>query len=161
AASRGVDPRRLRGLVRGELDWIVMRCLEKDRDRRYETANGLARDVERYLNDEPVQARAPSAGYRLRKFVLRHRGPVLAAALVLLALVGGVIGTTWGMIRATDAEASAVAESREKDLALQDKVAALDAARTSEGNAQNQLFHALLHQAHGLRLSGQVGQRFD
>jgi serine/threonine protein kinase/WD40 repeat protein len=175
AASRGVDPRRLRGLVRGELDWIVMRCLEKDRDRRYETANGLARDVERYLNDEPVQACAPSAGYRLRKFVRRHRGPVLAAALVLLALVGGVVGTTWEMIRATDAEASTVAESREKDLALQDKdralqdkdralqdkVAALDAARTSEGNAQNQLFHALLHQAHGLRLSGQVGQRFD
>jgi hypothetical protein len=56
AANRGLEPKKLNGLVRGELDWIVMKCLEKDHNRRYETANGLAHDIERYLNDEPVEA---------------------------------------------------------------------------------------------------------
>jgi hypothetical protein len=103
AAARGTEPAKLAKLVRGELDWIVLKCLEKDRDRRYETANGLARDLERYLADEPVAAGPPGAGYRLRKFVRRHRGPVLAAALVLLALLVGVGGTTWGLVRAEQA----------------------------------------------------------
>jgi DNA-binding SARP family transcriptional activator/tRNA A-37 threonylcarbamoyl transferase component Bud32 len=103
AAHRRTEPGRLAKEVRGELDWIVMKCLEKDRTRRYETANGLARDVERYLADEPVEACPPSAGYRLRKLVRRYRGPVLAGALVLLALVAGMVGTTWGLIRAEQA----------------------------------------------------------
>src|SRR6476620_380500 len=68
SAQRQSEPARLMKLVRGELDWIVMKCLEKDRNRRYETANGLAMDVQRYLVDEPVLACPPSAGYRLRKF---------------------------------------------------------------------------------------------
>src|SRR5687768_2187997 len=76
AACRGLEPRKLGVVVRGELDWIVMKALEKDRDRRYETANGFAADVRRYLNDEPVQACPPSAGYRLRKFVRRNRRAV-------------------------------------------------------------------------------------
>src|SRR5271166_5794676 len=84
AANRGLEPRKLSGLMRGELDWIVMKTLEKDRNRRYETASALAADVQRYLNDEPVQACPPSAGYRLRKFVRRKKVPVLAASLVLL-----------------------------------------------------------------------------
>src|SRR5207249_12147964 len=87
-------------LFRGELDWIVMKALEKDRNRRYDTAHSLARDIERYLHDEPVQACPPSVGYRLRKFLRRNKGPVLAAMLVLLALVGGIVGTTIGMVRA-------------------------------------------------------------
>src|SRR5262249_54277639 len=90
-------------LVRGELDWIVMRALEKDRNRRYESANGLAMDVQRYLADEPVMAGPPSATYRVRKFLRRHRGPALAVGLVLLALVGGVVGTTAGLVRAEQA----------------------------------------------------------
>jgi serine/threonine protein kinase len=109
SANRRSDPRRLSQLFRGELDWIVMKCLEKDRNGRYETANGLARDIERYLHDEPVQACPPSAWYRFRKFVRRNKGPLLAAALVLLALVGGIVGTTWGMIRAEAARRDAVA----------------------------------------------------
>jgi serine/threonine protein kinase/tetratricopeptide (TPR) repeat protein len=100
AANRGTEPAKLTKQVRGELDWIVMKCLEKDRSRRYETANGLAMEVQRYLADEPVVAGPPSASYRLRKFVQRNKGPVLAAMLVLVALVGGIIGTTWGMVRA-------------------------------------------------------------
>src|SRR5437773_10028196 len=90
SAQRHMEPAKLTKLVRGELDWIVMKCLEKDRNRRYETANGLALDVQRYLHDETVQACPPSAGYRLRKFVRRNKGPVLAAFLVALALVGGI-----------------------------------------------------------------------
>jgi len=109
AANRGLEPGRLSGLVRGELDWIVMKCLEKDRSRRYETADGLGRDVERYLADEPVEASPPGAGYRLRKFVKRNRGRVVAAGVVLAALLAGTAGTTWGMIRAEQARRDAVA----------------------------------------------------
>src|SRR5262249_54053799 len=75
SANRRSDPRELRRLLRGELDWIVMKALEKDRSRRYETASAFAADVQRYLHDEPVQACPPSARYRLRKFVRRNRGP--------------------------------------------------------------------------------------
>jgi WD40 repeat protein/serine/threonine protein kinase len=100
AATRGTDSSKLAQLLRGELDWIVMKTLEKDRNRRYETAAGLARDVDRYLKDELVEARPPSTGYRLRKFVRRHRGAVLAAALVSLVLLAGIVGTTWGLFEA-------------------------------------------------------------
>jgi eukaryotic-like serine/threonine-protein kinase len=77
SAQRQTEPAKLTRLVRGELDWIVMKALEKDRNRRYETANGLALDVQRYLADEPVQACPPSASYRLRKFTRRNRGPAV------------------------------------------------------------------------------------
>jgi eukaryotic-like serine/threonine-protein kinase len=99
ATFRHTEPAKLMRLVRGELDWIVMKALEKDRTRRYETASGLARDIQRYLDDEVVEARPPSTGYRLGKFVRRHRGQVIAASLVLLALLAGIAGTTWGLIR--------------------------------------------------------------
>ncbi len=100
AAQRKTEPAKLARLVRGELDWIVMKCLEKDRNRRYESASALAADVQRYLNDEPVQACPPSAMYRFRKFARRNRGSVLAASLVLFTLVVGVMGTTIGLLRA-------------------------------------------------------------
>jgi serine/threonine protein kinase/tetratricopeptide (TPR) repeat protein len=116
AAQRQLEPVRLTRLVRGELDWIVMKCLEKDRSRRYETANGLARDVQRYLSDESVEACPPSAGYLLRKFVRRNKGPMLAASIISLLLVGGIVGTTWGLIRADrarEAEAKRAEGERE------------------------------------------------
>src|SRR5262249_25242480 len=81
STQRKSDPKRLSQLCRGELDWIVMKCLEKDRNRRYETANGLARDVERYLHDEPVQACPPSAWYRFRKFARRNRVALAMASV--------------------------------------------------------------------------------
>src|SRR5205814_6657171 len=87
AANRGLEPKKLSGLVRGELDWIVMKALEKDRNRRYETANGFAMDVQRYLADEPVQACPPSAAYRLRKFARRNKVGLAVAALVLFFLI--------------------------------------------------------------------------
>jgi serine/threonine protein kinase len=90
AALRQTEPKKLMSLLRGELDWVVMKCLEKQRERRYATANGLARDLQRYLANEPVEARPPSVGYRLRKFLSRHKGPAVAAAVVLLALLVSV-----------------------------------------------------------------------
>ncbi len=94
AANRGTEPARLTKLLRGELDWIVMKALEKDRNRRYETANGFAMDVARYLADEPVRACPPSAGYRLRKYARRNRGGLAVAALSLffLVLLGSGVG---------------------------------------------------------------------
>jgi serine/threonine protein kinase/tetratricopeptide (TPR) repeat protein len=118
SAQRQTDPKRLSQLFRGEVDWIVMKALEKDRGRRYETASAFAADVKRYLQDEPVLACPPSVRYRLRKFVRRNKGPVLAATLFVLALVGGIIGTTWGMIRAEQARRNAVsAQSAEAERA--------------------------------------------
>jgi serine/threonine protein kinase len=117
AALRRTEPRKLLALLRGDLDWVVMKCLEKQRDRRYETANGLARDLQRYLADEAVEARPASAGYRLRKFLKRYKGPVVAASLVLLALLVGTLGTTWGLyqaLQATAAEKTAHAQSQQR-----------------------------------------------
>src|SRR5262249_6795719 len=100
SANRQSDPKRLRQVFRGELDWIVMKALEKDRNRRYETASAFAADVQRYLNDEPVLACPPSVGYRLGKFLRRNKGPVLAGGLVLLGLFGGGIGVAFGLTEA-------------------------------------------------------------
>ncbi len=100
AQRRAAEPARLNRQVRGELDWIVMKCLEKDRARRYETANGLARDLERHLRNEPVVAAAPSVAYQLAKFATRHRAALAtASAFVGLLMVGATI-STWQAIRA-------------------------------------------------------------
>src|SRR5205823_5312732 len=112
SAQRHMEPAKLTRLVRGELDWIVMKCLEKDRNRRYETANGFAKDLQRYLADEPVQACPPSAGYRLRKLIRRNKGPMLAASLVFLALLVGIIGTTLGLFESKRQERLALAAQR-------------------------------------------------
>jgi serine/threonine protein kinase len=148
SARRHTEPAKLTKLVKGELDWIVMKALEKDRNRRYETANGLARDIDRYLHDEPVQACPPSALYRLRKFARRNKGPVLAASLLVLALVAGIVGTTWGLVRANAARREAVkaqraeqeraeGERQAKQQALEEKTKAL-AAALAEKRAKQQ-----------------------
>jgi serine/threonine protein kinase/tetratricopeptide (TPR) repeat protein len=121
AARRQTEPRKLNAVVRGDLDWIVMKALEKDRSRRYETANGFAMDIRRYLSGEAVVAAPPSSVYRVRKFVARHRGPVLAGSMVAIALVLGVVGTTVGLIDAnrqrTVAELATKGESEQRRLA--------------------------------------------
>jgi serine/threonine protein kinase/tetratricopeptide (TPR) repeat protein len=132
AARRQMEPHKLTALLRGELDWIVMKALEKDRGRRYETANGFAMDVQRYLAGEPVLAAPASPLYRLRKLVRRHRGPVVAAGVVLVALLAGIGGTTWGLLRA-------VKERDAKDAALK----AEQQARADETKARQQAFAAL------------------
>jgi hypothetical protein len=95
--------------VRGELDWIVMRCLEKDRARRYSSASGLARDIERHLRNEAVEACPPSASYRLGKVLRRHRGTVVLASAIVLILCATVMSIPWGMIRAEQARRMAMA----------------------------------------------------
>jgi tetratricopeptide (TPR) repeat protein len=100
AAHRRTEPKKLGTTVRGELDWIVMKALEKDRARRYESANGLAADVERFLAGEAVVAAPPGRGYRVRKFVKRNRGPVIATVVIAAVLVLGVIGTSIGLVQA-------------------------------------------------------------
>ncbi len=97
AAHRRTEPGKLGALIRGDLDWIVMCCLEKDRTRRYETANGLAMDIDRHLAGEPVIAAPPSRTYRVRKFVRRNRNMVAAVLLVAVLLVLGLVGTSWGV----------------------------------------------------------------
>ena len=120
AANRGLEPSELSGLVRGELDWIVMKALEKDRNRRYETANEMALDIERFLHDELVRACPPSPGYRLYKFVHRNRGTVLAGCLLLLALLAGIVGTTVGLLEANASAKAAKASAKAESLALVD-----------------------------------------
>jgi tetratricopeptide (TPR) repeat protein len=109
AAVRQTEPKKLMAMLRGELDWVVMKCLEKQRDRRYETANALSRDIQRYLADEAVEARPPSAGYLLRKFARKHRTALATAALFVVLLVVGAAVSIWQAVRATRAEADAIA----------------------------------------------------
>jgi eukaryotic-like serine/threonine-protein kinase len=134
SANRGTEPKKLTGLLRNELDWIVMKALEKDRARRYETANGFAADVMRYLGGEAVQAHPPSKVYRLRKFVKRYKGQVLAASVVFFALVAGILGTTLGLPEAKKQEAEA---KRQEGLALgaaeEERQAKLREAERAEG----------------------------
>ena len=121
AASRDSEPRKLSGLLKGELDWVVMKALEKDRDGRYDTANNLAADLERYLHNETVEAYPVSAIYQLRKFARRHKLGVAASIAIAVAVLLGVAGTTGGMIwalREREAEqASAAARQRRPNAA--------------------------------------------
>jgi len=100
AQRRGLDAPKLVSELRGDLDWIVMKCLEKDRTRRYETANGLAADIQRHLVNEPIVARPPSAAYKLQKAWQRDKLAFTAGAVVAVTLVAGIIGTTLALIEA-------------------------------------------------------------
>ena len=111
ATLRGTNADDLRKQLRGDLDWIVMKAMDKDRNRRYQTVNGLAADLGRFLAHEPVQARPPTTTYRMRKFVRRHRVGVLAGAAIVVALLAGAAAATVGFVRATRANALAVQEA--------------------------------------------------
>ncbi len=119
-----------------ELDWVVMRCLEKSRERRYETASALADDVRRHLADEPVEARPPSWGYRAGKFVARNRVLVTAASLVLLALLLGLGGTAWGLIHAEEQRKEAVKAQKEEEKRVKERDDALGKLKISEAEAK-------------------------
>jgi tetratricopeptide (TPR) repeat protein/serine/threonine protein kinase len=138
---RGVDGRRLSQLLRGELDWIVMKALEKDRNRRYESASALAADVQRYLHDEPVQACPPSAWYRLRKFVRRNKAALATGALTLLFLVllGGGIGWAARGRAARQAETAAAVQA-----ALEEAQGLRRQSKWREGEAAARRAEALL-----------------
>jgi len=145
AKHRRTDPQSLFRHLRGDLDWIVMKCLEKDRTRRYETANGVASDIQRHLENQPVEAGPPTAAYRVRKFVRRNRVMVTAATMVVAALLAGTAGTTFGLLRAEQRRAEAetargrehqqreLAEKREKET---QQVSDFQAAMLNEINVE-------------------------
>jgi len=124
AACRGTEPAKLSKLMKGELDWVVMKALEKDRARRYETANGLARDIQRYLADELVEARPPSTGYRLKKFVRRHLLELHLTGSVALLLLGGLSVVWW-----QNAQAAARRETNLQRRLEDERRSAVDHAR--------------------------------
>jgi serine/threonine protein kinase len=132
AAKRKLEPAKLARLLRGDLDWIVMKCLEKERGRRYETANGLAMDVQRYLADEAVLASPPSARYRLRKFVGKHRAALASITVIAVLLIAGLSIGLWQMFRAIAAERQA-----------NQNLKAEQQAREDETRARQQAFAAL------------------
>ncbi len=145
ARHRQTDPPRLIHLVRGDLDWIVMKALEKDRTRRYETANGLAMDVQRYLADEPVAACPPSKLYRFQKLVRRNKLAFAAAGAVAASLLIGLGASTWLYVRERQARQQAVAaeqaRNNETRLRRQTEAARLveaEAARTKEAKLRLQ-----------------------
>ncbi len=141
--------RRWNHRERGELDWIVMKALQKDRSRRYETASGLARDVERYLTDEPVVACLPSTAYRFGKFARRNKAAMVTAGLVAAALLLGVAVSTWQAIRALAAEREATTE---RDRAVE----AERAERQQRERAEEQSYVADINMAHQAWEAGDV-----
>ena len=147
AAQRNIEPTHLKRSLTGDLDWVVMRALEKERSRRYETASGLADDIRRHLADEPVSAGPPSARYRLQKFVRRNRAAVIAGGLVAATLILGVLGTTSGLVwalrektradqQAQAATAAAKAEERQRQVAVANAKQARVAAARSDAVAE-------------------------
>jgi serine/threonine protein kinase len=158
AAQRSIDPKQLSRSLAGDLDWIVMKSLEKERSRRYETAAGLARDIERFLNDDAVEACPPSRAYQLKKFLKKHRGQVITAIVIFFALIVGITGATWGWLRASTAELAASNSERKALNALVDVTQERDAkevqrqlaeaAKLAESeqrnNAERQLANGLL-----------------
>jgi tetratricopeptide (TPR) repeat protein len=128
STQRRTEPAKLSALVKGDLDWIVMKALEKDRNRRYETASAFAADVRHFLGEEPVEARPPSAWYRFRKLARRNKMALTTAALVAAALLSGTVASTWQAVRATRAEADARAAedkaTKERDRADAEKASA-------------------------------------
>jgi hypothetical protein len=138
AANRQTEPARLTRLVRGELDWIVMKALEKDRSRRYETANAFALDVQRYLAGEPVLAAPPGVRYRLGKLLRKHRTALVTAAALVLLLVAGVAVSTWQAVLATQAEGVARRAEQQALQAQQAEAQRAASERLANRNAQAQ-----------------------
>ena len=134
AQKRRLDARTLIRRLRGDLDWVTMKALEKDRTRRYDSASSFAADIQRHLRSEPVVAGPPSVGYRVSKFVRRNRVGVIAASAVLVVLLTGIVGTTWGLLAAVDARdaereakeqtqtALKLAEAREQEVSRQARI---------------------------------------
>lgn len=137
ANQRQVSPQVLSRQLHGDLDWIILKAIEKDRARRYESASAFAQDIERHLKSEPVAAAAPSTGYKLRKFIQRNKAPMAAAAAIAFLMLAGTTISTWQAFRATHAKGIAVAAVSEKDRALiaeaeQHKLADISKAKAIE-----------------------------
>ena len=153
---RQIQPAKLQQILRGELDWIVMKALEKDRTRRYESASAFAQDIDNYLNGDTVQARPQSTWYQLQKFTRKNMGLVASIVAVGLVLLAGIAGTSFGLVQANFKTAESIeernradeekdrAEKNEKQALEMEKVASIEAARAqkSEAKANFQLANA-------------------
>lgn len=139
SSSRQVEPRRLPLMVRGDLDWIVMKALEKDRSRRYESANHLLEDIQRHLRGEPVMAAPPSTAYKLRKLLRRYRVPATVASILLLSLCGGVVGTSIGFYKSYQAQKVAERSLEETRIAKEAEVEQRAKAVAMEKEAREKL----------------------
>ena len=162
AAQRAVEPRKLAAMLRGELDWVVMKCLEKDRKRRYESASALAADVARYLGDEPVAACPPSAAYRLRKFVRRNKAAVTAAGAISVAalLLVGAVG--WAVRDRAAREAKFALERSERQAVLELGVlAALDEVKDWHRRENWSEATAAVKRAEGLLAAGAPNPKLE
>src|SRR5262249_13761018 len=151
-----------------DLDWIVMKCLEKERTRRYETASELAADLERHLDHQPVLAVKPSLSYRTSKYVARNKLPVAAAAIVCLAVLGGAILSTIGFVRAVSAE-RVVRQQRdevttERDHAVRAEAVAEEQrkkAETEARNAQLQVAESLISEGDALTTAAEYRSAYS
>lgn len=151
AAQRSIEPKRLGRSLSGDLDWIVMKSLEKERHRRYDSAAGLVRDVERFLNEEAIEARPPSSTYRLSKFLRKHKLQATAFIVVVVAILAGSSVATWGWYKASEAASvsknaeKTVRESLERVTAERDaKNAALAVAAEQRNVAEGMLIEGIL-----------------
>ncbi len=148
AQQRQSDPLRLQRLIRGDLDWITTKCLEKDRSRRYDSAGALSDEIERYLNDQPVIAGPPTASYRLKKLAARHRAALVSATLMLLMLLIGLSLAIWQAYRATQAQGLAdrrlidVTHERDaKETARKLAIASAESERAAKEQSNQRLAH--------------------
>ena len=156
AAQRRTEPTKLSKMIRGDLDWIVMKALDKDRNRRYETANGFASDIERYLRDEEVVARPPSTAYRLQKVLRRHKAVISTMALVMAALLLGTIVSISQAIRANKA---AFESQQNEAVANDEKKRAEDSEaqlRLAEQEMRERLYASQMHQASEALATGHI-----
>ena len=140
AKNRSVEVSALAKLFRGDLDWIAMKCLEKDRTRRYETANGLASDLLRHLNNELIAARPPSAAYRFQKAVKRNKLAFAAASAVLLTLIAGLSFSTWAFLREATQRRTAVEQQTKAEAAQASEAEQRSKAEASREHAERRAY---------------------
>jgi WD40 repeat protein len=136
AGNRGLDPKQLAHQLAGDLDWVVMKALEKDRNRRYATPGNFAEDIERYLHKEAILARPPSTVYKLKKFAQRNRAAVLTISLVALALIGGTAVATWQAVRASRALTAETNQRQAAENARTETAIALKRLKDEEGQTR-------------------------
>ncbi|HET6323980.1 MAG TPA: serine/threonine-protein kinase [Planctomycetaceae bacterium] len=143
AGNRGLEVKRLVQVLSGDLDWVVMKALEKDRNRRYDTPGNFAEDIDRYLRREAILARPPSKVYRLKKFAQRNRGSVLTAAFIVVALLVGTIVSTWQALRARSAESAAIAAATAEKQAKEEALAREAETKAVQAFMEDRIFSAV------------------
>lgn len=161
AEHRKTAPKRLSVLLKGDLDWVAVKALEKDRTRRYDGPSALADDVQRYLNDEPIEARPPSLGYRTQKAFRKHKAAFIAGAVIVVLLLAGLVGTGTMWLKARVAETDSRAAESVAVAEAQKARAAEAEADESRNQQTHQAISASLNQARAQRWSGRTGQHFS